>query len=183
MPVLCNPRDVTATSNIFNDVGRDINITNNINNYHAQQPGMFSLATYCPADINDFAHAWPPVLDYLSQSDSEIFAEELLLKKHGYPLWKPDPRSWGDDIPQEYIFSGVRIGDVRVVKNDGSFDCIFNIYSLASDPMNCKGVPDDFSPLAWPESDIHSQSLKHGLDTVISSPGILRQAIPPNKSQ
>ena len=119
----------------------------------------------------------------LSQSDSEIFAKELLLKKHGYPLWKPDPWSWGDHIPQEYIFSGVRIGDVRVVKNDGSFDCIFNIYSLVSDLINRKGVPDKFSPLAWPELDVHSHSLKHRLSTVISSPRILRQVIPPNKSQ
>ena len=119
----------------------------------------------------------------LSQSDSHIFAEELLVKKHGYPLWRPDPRCWGDDVPTEYIVSGVRIGDVGVVTNDGSFDCIFNVYLPPEDPINRNGVPDGFSPLTSSPTNIRSQTLKYGLHTAISSPGISRQAILPSKSQ
>lgn len=139
--------------------------------------------------INDCAAANPSMLseanaiDYLSQSDSEIFAEELLLKKHGYPLWKPDPRSWGDHIPPEYISSGVRIGDVGIVTNDGSFDCIFNIYSPVADLSDRKGVPDDFSPLTWSQSNIRFQNIKHEPRMVISSSGILRRPIPRSESQ
>jgi len=118
-----------------------------------------------------------------SQSDSDIFTEELLVKKHGYPLWRPDPRCWGDHVSPECISSGVRIGDVGVVTQDGSFDCIFNVYFPSKDPINSKGIPDDFLPLTWSQSNIRSQDLKHGLHAVISSPGILRQKLLPSRSQ
>ena len=97
-----------------------------------------------------------------------------MAKKHGYPLWKPDPRRWGDHVPQEYITSGIRIGDVGVVTHDGSFDCIFNVYSSSKDPIP-DNVPDDFSPLKLSESHVRSKDIEYDPHTIISSSGISHQ--------
>ena len=47
----------------------------------------------------------------LPLSDAEVYARQLLLKRHGYPLWYPEP--YGYSVV--YRTKGVRIGDVGYV--------------------------------------------------------------------
>ncbi|KAI5899405.1 uncharacterized protein SCHCODRAFT_02682424 [Schizophyllum commune H4-8] len=72
---------------------------------------------------------------------SQIYAENLLPLREGYPLWIPEP---DEELPMCYRQSGVRIGDVGVIGQDGGFQFIFNICSSADDPVNQCGVPPSF---------------------------------------
>ncbi|KAL1676975.1 hypothetical protein EV122DRAFT_291440 [Schizophyllum commune] len=72
---------------------------------------------------------------------SQIYAESLLPLREGYPLWIPEP---DEELPLCYRQSGVRIGDVGVIGQDGGFQFLFNICSSADDPVNQGGVPPSF---------------------------------------
>ncbi|KAI3610019.1 multiple ankyrin repeats single kh domain [Moniliophthora roreri] len=108
------------------------------------------------------------------QSESEVYARMLLLKKKGYPLWNPNV---SDDLPPEYRKRGVSIGDVGTIDEEGRFEYFFNILLPADHPSNMAGgVPAGFIPLsvgpgkkersyppgthiAHPWSDIHKRQL------------------------
>ncbi|KZP23682.1 hypothetical protein FIBSPDRAFT_453371 [Athelia psychrophila] len=80
-------------------------------------------------------------------ADSQVYARQLLPKKHGYPMYYPEPL---DDLPLEYRKRGVGIGDVGIIKPNGAFQFVFNIFILwtESNPgINCFGVPDGFVPM------------------------------------
>ncbi|KAJ7227442.1 hypothetical protein GGX14DRAFT_511122, partial [Mycena pura] len=77
-------------------------------------------------------------------SESEIYCNQLLRRKRGFPLYVPGPQR---NLPPEYQRCGVAIGDVGRVTPDGIFDFFFNIYLPANHPINANGVPDDFCPL------------------------------------
>lgn len=77
-------------------------------------------------------------------TDSDRFAKGLLAKGHGYPLWTPEPP---DDLPVAYKQEGVRVGDVGVIRSNGSFDFIFNICVPGNHPINRFGVPNGFEQL------------------------------------
>ncbi|KAF8076985.1 hypothetical protein FPV67DRAFT_1665219 [Lyophyllum atratum] len=51
-------------------------------------------------------------------SDAQVYAQNLLSKRHGYPLWVPEP--YGNSV--SYRTKGVRIGDVGYVTEDGAFE-------------------------------------------------------------
>ncbi|KAJ7801694.1 hypothetical protein B0H14DRAFT_3884952 [Mycena olivaceomarginata] len=54
-------------------------------------------------------------------SDSELYSRLLFPKKHGYPLFHPQPF---DDLPEPARKLGTEIGDVGLVTQDGAFDPI-----------------------------------------------------------
>lgn len=75
-------------------------------------------------------------------SAAEIYANQLLPKRHGLPLWHPEPTKFGE----------VLIGDVGFVL-DGCFYRLFNAIRTADDPVNAHcGVPPGFVPLKYNET-------------------------------
>jgi hypothetical protein len=77
-------------------------------------------------------------------SESEIYCNQLLRRKRGFPLYVPGPRQ---NLPSEYQARGVAIGDVGRVTPEGIFDFFFNIYLPPDDPINAH-IPEDFSPMS-----------------------------------
>ncbi|KAF9260144.1 hypothetical protein L218DRAFT_873138, partial [Marasmius fiardii PR-910] len=77
---------------------------------------------------------------------SQIYARTLYPLGRGCALWVPEPNN---DLPPAYLQTGVEIGDVGVLRADGSFDFVFNACCSADNPVNRDGVPDDFQPLVW----------------------------------
>ncbi|KAL0569231.1 SCF ubiquitin ligase complex subunit cdc4 [Marasmius crinis-equi] len=82
----------------------------------------------------------------LLDSESQIYASALCTLGHGYPLWIPEPNN---ALSAQYQESGVRIGDVGVLTDDGGFNFVFNVCSPADDPVNQFGLPPGFQPLHW----------------------------------
>ncbi|KAJ6451930.1 hypothetical protein C8R45DRAFT_883168, partial [Mycena sanguinolenta] len=66
-------------------------------------------------------------------SDCEIYCNQLLRRRRGFPLYVPEP---SETLPAEYQVEGVQIGDVGTVTPEGIFDFLFNIYLPADDPIN-----------------------------------------------
>ncbi|KAJ7868187.1 hypothetical protein B0H13DRAFT_2202767, partial [Mycena leptocephala] len=77
-------------------------------------------------------------------SESEIYCNQLLCQKRGFPLYVPGPRR---NLPAEYRTNGIAIGDVGRVTPEGIFDFFFNIYLSADHPINDNDVPENFYPL------------------------------------
>jgi hypothetical protein len=94
-----------------------------------------------------------------------MFARQLLLKRHGYPLWVPEPHGYS----VAYRTKGIRIGDVGYVTQDGGFETLFNIRASADDPINQRGVPDNFEPIDVGEYDIIHTPQYHEPGVVIPS--------------
>ncbi|EKM58729.1 uncharacterized protein PHACADRAFT_117841 [Phanerochaete carnosa HHB-10118-sp] len=75
-------------------------------------------------------------------SAAEIYANQLLPRRHGLPLWQPEPTKFGE----------VLIGDVGFIL-EGCFYRLFNAIRPADDPVNAHfGVPPDFVPLRYNET-------------------------------
>ncbi|KAJ7804236.1 hypothetical protein B0H13DRAFT_1744710 [Mycena leptocephala] len=72
-------------------------------------------------------------------SESEIYCNQLLCQKRGFPLYVPGPRR---NLPAEYRTNGIAIGDVGRVTPEGIFDFFFNIYLSADHPINDNDVPE-----------------------------------------
>ncbi|KAL4261894.1 hypothetical protein AB1N83_006417 [Pleurotus pulmonarius] len=83
-------------------------------------------------------------------ADSHIYAKQLLSKRHGYPLWIPEP--YGHSAI--YRTKGVRIGDVGYVTQDGAFRTLFNIRAPSDHPINRRGVPNGFQQVHLDADDI-----------------------------
>jgi hypothetical protein len=66
----------------------------------------------------------------------ETYANALITKGHGHPLWEPDP---GSD-------PGVELGDVGFI-DEGGFIRLFNASAGSDDPRNDLGLPLGHSPL------------------------------------
>ena len=93
-------------------------------------------------------------------SESEIYCNQLLRQKRGFPLYVPESRQ---TLPEEYRRTGVAIGDVGRITPAGSFDFFFNIYLPADHPINNNDVPENFCPLPLYESrDLYDQSYLAG---------------------
>ena len=102
----------------------------------------------------------------MSRSDSEVFVESLLPKRHGYPLWLPEPH---DNLPAAYQAMGDRPGDVVILTKDGGRDYLFNIFVESTDPINLNRVPSDFHPLAADPLDFLNYADYHKPNTQISN--------------
>lgn len=101
-----------------------------------------------------------------SLPDAQVYARQLLLKRHGYPLWVPEP--YGNSVA--YRTKGVRIGDVGYVTPDGAFETLFNLRAAAADPINFRGVPEGFEQVVVPEEDIvHIPNYHQSNSTVTSA--------------
>jgi hypothetical protein len=92
----------------------------------------------------------PIPLPRRSLSKSQVYAQQLLSEQHGYPLWVPEPHGYS----VTYRTKGVRIGDVGYVTQDGGFETLFNIRASAEDPINRRGVPENFERVYTREHDI-----------------------------
>ncbi|KAJ6507857.1 hypothetical protein C8R47DRAFT_1236580 [Mycena vitilis] len=86
-------------------------------------------------------------------SDSEIYCNQLLRRKRGFPMYIPAPRQ---NLPDEYQRRGIAIGDVGRVTPEGLFDFFFNIYLSSEHPINVN-LPEDFVPMVayTPEDVLH----------------------------
>ncbi|KAI0729097.1 hypothetical protein BC629DRAFT_1302809 [Irpex lacteus] len=73
---------------------------------------------------------------------ADIYADQLLLKGYGYPLWFPEP--YPTDVDGE-IFVG-HVGHIC----RGSFHTLFNVRWSSSHSANPMGLPQGFEPLEFP---------------------------------
>ncbi|KZP08203.1 hypothetical protein FIBSPDRAFT_686005, partial [Athelia psychrophila] len=71
----------------------------------------------------------------------QVYARQLLPRKLGYPLFVPESST---HLPAQFRERGISIGDVGVIKPNGSFNYIFSICASADDPVNYLGVPENF---------------------------------------
>ncbi|KAJ7614157.1 hypothetical protein FB45DRAFT_262659 [Roridomyces roridus] len=120
----------------FTNVLGDMNVT-----YNREEPSAVREPPTRP-----LVHLNPPERLY---SDSESYCNQLLRHGRGFPLYIPAPRG---NLPAEYGYRGVSIGDVGRVTPEGIFDFFFNIYLPADHPINDNDVPENFSPLALYDS-------------------------------
>lgn len=102
----------------------------------------------------------------MSQDASEVYSRLLLPKRHGYPLWVPEPH---DNLPVDYQ---VTIGDVGTITTDGGFDPLFNICASLNDPVNSDGVPLPFEHVVLGPRDIRTWNNFHIPGTGIVSTSI-----------
>lgn len=70
----------------------------------------------------------------------EVYREELLHLKNGYPIFEPDP---GNEVH-------VQVGDVGFIEHGtGHFHRLFNAFFDESAPINSEnGVPEHFIPIS-----------------------------------
>ncbi|KAI0718548.1 hypothetical protein C8T65DRAFT_706737 [Cerioporus squamosus] len=83
----------------------------------------------------------------------DTYANELWSLKHGHPLWGPEPSP---------AFGEVRLGDVGYL-DEGRFCFLFNAMRPAGDPVNKRGVPENFQTFHYPDKitqpELHSGSI------------------------
>jgi hypothetical protein len=109
---------------------------------------------------------------------SEVYAQLLLPKRLGFPLWNPAPDK---NLLIEYQEKGVSIGDVGIITQDGEFDFLFNICIPTDSPINRYGVPVDFENVS--ESiQISRNTSHHAPGTTIASNSTEDRAINANAS-
>ncbi|KAF8838095.1 hypothetical protein BDN67DRAFT_1013362 [Paxillus ammoniavirescens] len=88
-----------------------------------------------------------------SHCPQDVYARRMIRAdpSRGYPLWFPEPDS---NLPEACRTEGLRIGDVGIVTEDGSFDLLFNICSPRDHPLHqlC-GVPETFKQVHLPDHE------------------------------
>ncbi|KIK66670.1 hypothetical protein GYMLUDRAFT_218101 [Collybiopsis luxurians FD-317 M1] len=105
----------------------------------------------------------------MCSNSSETYARLLLPCGHGYPLWVPEPN---EALPEEYLSTGVRIGDVGLVTADGAFNFLFNVFLPENHIINqWRGVPEGFSELGWNPRLLEKRSQRHAPGIPIYSSG------------
>ena len=90
---------------------------------------------------------------------SQLYARQLLPKKHGYPLYYPGPL---ESSSTGFRKRGTGIGDVGIITSRGAFKFAFNLFTPRSNiEINHLGVPDGFHPLPIDQRDIERNIDKH----------------------
>ncbi|KAF8838555.1 hypothetical protein BDN67DRAFT_907095 [Paxillus ammoniavirescens] len=93
----------------------------------------------------------------------------------GYPLWLPEP---DNSLPENYRNDGLRIGDVGVVAEDGSFDVFFNICLPADHPLHQPhGVPAKFHQVVLSDRDFRHFPSVDSAGRVVSTRSISHRTI------
>ena len=95
----------------------------------------------------------------------------MYLKKHGFPLWIPQPNM---RLSRSYRRQGVSIGDVGIFAWDGSFDFLFNVCLPAGHPNNPDELPEGFSCLVLRPADV-SEVRAHSSPSHMTSTSIQKQ--------
>lgn len=109
-------------------------------------------------------------LSRTARADHEIYSDQLLTKKRGYPLWVPGP---GMQLPIVYRRQGTSFGDVGIVTSNGSFDFLFNIFNPANHPINRGLVPPGFLPLSLEDLEYDIQkTMDYGPDSYLASSSV-----------
>jgi len=90
----------------------------------------------------------------ISTTCNELYANLLSRQKRGHALWIPEPNKY---LPFQHQRRGIQIGDVGIIKPDGSFSYIFNICAPHDDPINPPSLPVDFAPIDPPIDSIDIQ--------------------------
>ncbi|RDX44532.1 hypothetical protein OH76DRAFT_1486975 [Lentinus brumalis] len=85
----------------------------------------------------------------------DVYARELWSLGHGHAMWGPEPSP---------AFGEVRLGDVGYLR-EGHFSFLLNCMCDAHDPVNKRGVPDDFEVFAPPDAN----SIQHCPDKITQS--------------
>ena len=94
---------------------------------------------------------------------AEVYAEQLLSKGHGLPLWIPEPSKFGQ----------VLIGDVGYVY-DGQFYRLFNATFPKDHIVNRGGVPEGFTMLDFDSRHVHRVERYLPAGTVVCSKSVKR---------
>ncbi|KIJ59208.1 hypothetical protein HYDPIDRAFT_101174, partial [Hydnomerulius pinastri MD-312] len=111
------------------------------------------------------------------ESPQGVYARLLLRAEpsRGYPLWVPEPDS---NLPTEYQSKGLRVGDVGVVTEDGSFDVFFNICLPETHPLHgAYGVPAGFRQIVLHDRDISRFPFIDGPGKVVSTQSISQRRL------
>ncbi|KAJ6572288.1 hypothetical protein B0H19DRAFT_681258 [Mycena capillaripes] len=94
------------------------------------------------------------------------YSDALLGARCGFPVLRPSPC---DDLPESARRTGITIGDVGVMCQDGSFDVLFNICRASDDTAtNRFGVPPNFEQALLSGSDIHTHVRHYAPGSVIA---------------
>ncbi|KAH9484563.1 hypothetical protein JR316_0004045 [Psilocybe cubensis] len=81
---------------------------------------------------------------------TETYSRSLFMLGHGTPVWDPI----GDlERPQSSLESGVMIGDVGFMTDEGDFLCYFNVFLPPQDPIQ-RRCPPGFVPLHPPPKEV-----------------------------
>ena len=81
-----------------------------------------------------------------SNSD-EVYVKAMLPLRRGYPLSVPQPIS---SLPVEKRRVGTIIGDVGTIRDDGTFDYLFNPLLPTTDPRNPNDLLTTFNDVLPP---------------------------------
>jgi hypothetical protein len=147
----CLDLDLLGSPNLFSNangfhIGGGQFVLGDVHN-HPAEVSVFNFALFT-SYVNSSSQDHPAFLyrgtSWMKLFQSEIYCNQLLRRKRGFPLYVPEPRQ---NLPAEYWEHGVAIGDVGRITPEGVFDFFFNIYLPADHPINDNDVPEYFYPL------------------------------------
>ena len=105
------------------------------------------------------------------EPSNSIYKRHMCLKKHGFPLWIPQPN---EELSPSYQRQGVSIGDVGIFTPDGGFDFLFNVCLPAGHPSNPEALPEGFVPLELKPTDVRKFHA-HSPHSHLASPSVKRR--------
>ena len=97
----------------------------------------------------------------------------MYLKKHGFPLWIPQPNL---RLSCSYRRRGVSIGDVGIFTTGGGFDFLFNICLPVGHPSNPDELPEGFCRLQLKPADV-CEFRAHSSHSDIASSSVKKQGL------
>lgn len=99
---------------------------------------MTAIRVESALDNSPIRNAWYYRPRILSLHNTAL-PPNLRCSKDGYPLLRPQS--------EEYCRTGIRIGDVGVLRPDGFFNYLFNVSFPKDHSLNVGGVPEYFEPV------------------------------------
>ncbi|KAJ7592095.1 hypothetical protein C8J56DRAFT_755846, partial [Mycena floridula] len=94
-----------------------------------------------------------------------IFARNLSRYRRGLALYDPSPSR---DMLSVYLQSGIPIGSLGIITDDGGFDFLFNACAPADDPINADGVPPGFVHFSLLQRNPLRETSPYGPGTILS---------------